>query len=390
MGIPGGKDLGVGIVGCGVISGIYMRNMPQFNGLSLKACADVRPDMAEAQAQQFGIEPLTVEAMLARSDIDIIVNLTVPNAHFAVSQAALQAGKHVFSEKPLCVSPDEARQLLALADTQGLCVGGAPDTFLGAGGRLARQLVDSNAIGKVIAGSIFLMSRGPESWHPDPEFFYKPGGGPVLDMAPYYLSALINLIGPIARVQARATMGFAERVVTSPGPKNGSRIKVETPTTVMAALTSASGAEINFNMSFDVWAHGHPPIELYGTEGSLRVPDPNFYDGLVHVTQRGGEWQERSPAAMYFGQPNFRSPNWPASRPDRANYRCVGIAEMASHIGLGTPHRSSGELATHVLDVMDAILASGVNGSAIELATTTGQPAAMSEANAAALWRGTD
>ena len=382
------KTLGVGIIGCGVISGIYMRNMPLFKGLTLKACADARPESAQAQAKEHGIEALSVEAMLARADIDLVVNLTVPNAHFAVSLAALEAGKHVFSEKPLCVNPAEARQLVQLARARNLVVGGAPDTFLGAGGRLARQIVDSGAIGRVVAGSIFLMSRGPESWHPDPEFFYKPGGGPVLDMAPYYLAALVNLIGPIARVQARATRGFAERVVGAPGPKNGSRIAVEVPTTVMAALTSASGAEINFNMSWDVWAHGHPPIELYGSEGSLRVPDPNFYDGLVHVTQCGGDWQERDSTTMLYGKPNYRAPAWPASRPDRANYRCLGIAEMASSILNGTPHRSSGHLASHVLDVMDAILKSGNDSRSITLEGSSSQPAVLQEADAVGLWRG--
>ena len=226
------NDLGVGIIGCGVISGIYMRNMPLFTGLKLIACADMRPESAKAQAEAYGIEALSVDDMLKRSDIDLVINLTVPNAHFAVSHAALTAGKHVFSEKPLCVTPDESRRLVAEAAKRKLVLGGAPDTFLGASGRLARQLVDKQAIGRVIAGSLFMMSRGPEHWHPDPEFFYKPGGGPVLDLAPYYLAALVNLIGPISRVQARATTGFAERLVTAPGPRNGSHIKVETPTTV--------------------------------------------------------------------------------------------------------------------------------------------------------------
>jgi predicted dehydrogenase len=380
--------LGVGIIGCGVISGIYMKNMPLFNGLALKACADARPESAAAQAKEYGIEALSVPELLARTDIDLIVNLTVPNAHFAVSQAALHAGKHLFSEKPLCVSPKEARQLVQLGQARNLWVGGAPDTFLGAGGRLARQLIDDNTIGRVIAGSVFLMARGPESWHPDPEFFYKPGGGPVLDMAPYYLAALVNLIGPVVRVQARSTKGFAERIVTAPGPKNGSRIGVEVPTTVMAVLTSASGVEINFNMSWDVWAHSHPPIELYGSEGSLRVPDPNFYDGIVHLTQGAGDWQEKNSASLLFGKPNYRAPAWPAARPDRANYRCLGIAEMASSILNGTAHRSSGQLASHVLDVMDAILKSGESGAALTIDVATQQPAAMREADAAGLWRG--
>lgn len=381
------NDLGVGIIGCGVISGIYMRNMPLFAGLRLIACADMRPESAKAQAEAYGIEALSVDDLLKRSDIDLVINLTVPNAHFTVSHAALTAGKHVFSEKPLCVTPDESRRLVAEAAKRKLVLGGAPDTFLGASGRLARQLVDKQAIGRVIAGSLFMMSHGPEHWHPDPEFFYKPGGGPVLDLAPYYLAALVNLIGPISRVQARATTGFAERLVTAPGPRNGSHIKVETPTTVMAMLTSASGAEINFTMSWDVWAHGHPPIELYGSEGSMRYPDPNFYDGLVEVTERGGEWKAHDSSSMHFGEANYRSPAWPASRPSRANYRCVGVSDMASAIQQGTPHRASGQLASHVLEVMYAILESGTEGSTITVAPTIDKPAAMSEADAGNLWR---
>ncbi len=285
------KELGVGIVGCGVISATYMQNMPLFTGIKLVACADMRADVAKAQAATYKIPALPIDTLLKRDDVDIIVNLTPPNAHFEVSLAALSAGKHVFSEKPLCAMVAHGRTLVAEAKARNLSIGCAPDTFLGAGGRLARAVIDEGRIGRILSGSCVLMSHGMEHWHPDPEFFYKPGGGPILDIGPYYLAALVNLLGPVAKVQARASTGFAERLVSSQGPRNGHRIKVETPTTVMALLGFANGVEIMFTMSWDVWKHGHPPIELYGSEGSMRVPDPNFFGGAVEISQCAGDWQ---------------------------------------------------------------------------------------------------
>ena len=382
------RMLGVGIVGCGNISSIYMQNMPSFAGIRLVGCADMRPETAKAQAQKFGTAAMTIEALLARSDIDIVVNLTTPNAHFEVSNAALTAGKHVFGEKPICVEAEHARKLVAEAARRGLKIGCAPDTFLGAGGRLAREIVDSGKIGRVLSGTCFLMSHGMEHWHPDPEFFFKPGGGPILDMAPYYLGALVNLLGPVARVQARTSAGFAERIVTSEGPRRGHSIKVETPTTAMAIVEFAAGADVVFTMSWDVWKHGHPPIELYGTEGSLRVPDPNFFGGTVEHTERGGDWIVSDSSDKPFGKPNWRSPNWAPSLPDRANYRCLGIADLASSAVHDTPHRTSGALASHVLDTMHAILEAGRTGKAVSIASRIDRPAALSDSEAAALWVG--
>jgi predicted dehydrogenase len=380
------STLGVGIVGCGNISSIYMQNMPSFAGVRLVACADVRGEAAAAQAAKFGIAALSIDALLKHPDIDIVVNLTTPNAHFEVSQAALSAGKHVFGEKPLCVEAAQGRSLVAEAAQRGLKLGCAPDTFLGAGGRLAREIVDSGRIGKVLSGSCFLMSHGMEHWHPDPTFFFKPGGGPILDMAPYYLAALVNLLGPVESVQARASAGFAERIVSAEGAMKGKSIAVETPTTVMALVHFAAGADIMFTMSWDVWRHGHPPIELYGTEGSLRVPDPNFFGGAVEFTERGGDWITLESDAKPFGKPNWRSPNWAPSMPDRANYRCLGVAELASAVARGTPHRASGALASHVLEAMHAILTAGAKGGAVSVASRVPQPDVLSDADAAKLW----
>lgn len=381
-------SLNVGIVGCGVISGIYLKNILAYRGLTLRACADMRPEVAQAKAASAGIEAMSVDQLLASEDIDLVVNLTVPAAHFGVSLAALQAGKHVFSEKPLAVDFEQGRKLVDEAEARGLLLGCAPDTFLGAGGRLARKLVDEGAVGRILSGTAFLMSHGMEHWHPDPEFFFKPGGGPILDMAPYYLSALINLMGPVARVFAMASIGFPERVVTADSPRKGERITVETPTSVMALIEFASGAQVTFTMSWDVWKHGHPAIELYGTEGSMRVPDPNFFGGVVETTERGGEWRGHDAGALALGAPNWRSPNWAPEMPDRANYRALGLADLASAALAGTPHRSTGRLALHVLEVMHRILESAATGQAIAITTALDRPPALEEDAAGALWKG--
>jgi predicted dehydrogenase len=383
------NSLNVGIIGCGNISGIYLQNIPAYRGLILRACADMKPEVAQAQASRHGIEALSVDELLAREDIDLVVNLTVPAAHFGVSLAALSAGKHVFSEKPLAVDFEQGRRLVDEAEAHSLLLGCAPDTFLGAGGRLARKLVDDGAVGRILSGTAFLMSHGMEHWHPDPEFFFKPGGGPILDMAPYYLSALVNLVGPVKRVVAMSSIGFPERTITTESsPRKGERIKVETPTHVMALLEFASGAQVTFCMSWDVWKHGHPAIELYGTEGSLRVPDPNFFGGHVEITERGGDWRAVDSSEMPLGAANWRSPNWAPDAPSRANYRALGLADLASAVLRGTPHRSSGRLGLHVLEVMHSILEGAATGQPMAITTTVEHPAILEDADAAGLWKG--
>lgn len=383
-------ELGIGIVGCGVISTIYMQNLALFRNIRLVACADLLPETARAQAEKFGIRALGIEELLRDPEVDVVVNLTTPNAHFGVSHAALTAGKHVFSEKPLCVSAEDGRRLVQEAERRGLKLGCAPDTFLGAGGRLARETIDSGAVGRILSGSCFLMSHGMEHWHPNPDFFFKPGGGPILDLGPYYLGALCNLLGPIESVQARASAGFAERVIGAEGSRKGERITVETPTTVMALLHFAAGADIVLAMSWDVWKHGHPPIELYGTEGSLRAPDPNFFGGVVEITKRGEDWQALDSSNRLYGKPNWRSPFWPPETPDRANYRCLGIADLASAVLHGTPHRSSGAFAAHVLEAMHAILQAGTHGGTIAVAAPVDRPKPLTDEEAASYWRGAE
>ncbi|WP_035829857.1 Gfo/Idh/MocA family protein [Kaistia adipata] len=372
--------LGIGVIGCGNIAGTYLRNAELFPGVEIRACADISIEAAERRAEEFGIRATSINALLAADDIDLVLNLTVPNAHFDVSMAALSAGKHVFTEKPLAATAALGRQLVEEADRRGLSIGSAPDTFLGAAGRLARRLMDEGAIGKVVTGTAFMMTRGMEHWHPSPQFYYQPGGGPVLDMGPYYITMLVNLLGPARRVMAMNVTGEPERLITAPGPSCGTRFSVGTPTTVTALLEFASGATVVAVMSWDVFRHGNHPIELHGTEGSLRLPDPDTFGGSVSLSRSGAPWQEQSTAADLHGRLN-----WPYDAPDRANYRMLGVAELARALAEGRPARASGALALHVLEVLEGMLESSVSGVAVDLLERNVRPAPLAEAEAATL-----
>lgn len=380
-----GSSIGVGLVGTGDIAPIYLKNLPTFEGLRLVACTGRNADIVAAKAAAFGIEAISLDEMLRRPDIGIIVNLTPPAAHADITSAALSAGKHVYSEKPLAANAADGRRLVREARGRGLALGCAPDTFLGAAGRAARSIVDGGHIGRILSGTCMFMSHGMEHRHPNPEFFFKPGGGPVFDIGPYYLTMLVNLLGPVAQVQARASRGSKERVVTARGGQFGQRIEVETPTTVLAILSFRSGADISFTVSWDVWRHGHSPIELYGSEGSLKLADPDTFGGALAFAERGGEWQPIDCSNLPFGHPNWRSPAVARDKPLSANYRGIGVADMASHILNGTPHRSSVALASHVLDVMEAILQAAEEGQTVGVPSSVERPAAMSDDDAQAL-----
>ncbi|MCX5568602.1 Gfo/Idh/MocA family protein [Kaistia nematophila] len=377
------KRLGIGVIGCGNIASTYLRNAALFPGVELRACADMQPEAAQRRAREFGIQALGVDALFAADDIDLVLNLTVPNAHFDISMAALSAGKHVFTEKPLAATAAEGRKLVAEAKQRNLAIGSAPDTFLGAAGRLARRLMDEGAIGRVVAGTAFMMGRGMEHWHPAPQFYYQPGGGPVLDMGPYYVTMLVNLLGPAKRVMALSTIGQAERLITAPGPNHGTAFPVGTPTTIMALIEFVSGASVTLGMSWDVFRHGNHPIELHGTEGSLRLPDPDTFGGTVALSRLGEAWEELSTAETLNGRIN-----WPYDAPDRANYRMLGVADLARSLDGGTPARASGDLALHVLEVLEGILQAGASGSAVTLPECEVRPASLTEAEAAELQAG--
>lgn len=351
---------GIGIIGCGTISPAYLKAVRRFPDLAVQALADVDPSAAAARSAEFGIPAVTIETLLADPAIAIVVNLTVPKAHVAVGHACLRAGKHVHSEKPLGIATAEARGLLSAAAERGLRVGCAPDTFLGGAHQTCRALVDDGAIGRPVGGSAVFLCPGHERWHPNPAFYYGEGGGPMLDMGPYYITDLVNLLGPVAEVSGMTSRPRDERRVAS-GPLAGRTIPVEVPTHAAGTLRFASGAIVSLAMSFDVPKHRHVPIEIYGTEASLIVPDPNFFGGRIEMAVTGGDWREVATRHPFADD----------------NYRSIGVADMAQAIRSGEPHRASGDLAFHVLEVMEAFGRSSDEGRTIAIESRPERPAPL-------------
>ena len=359
----------IGVIGCGVISSAYLRGLARSSMVKVKSIADIDQEAARAQAEAFNVSAETVEAVLADPDIELVVNLTVPTAHFDVSRRILNAGKHVYSEKPLCTSLQDAKELTDLANERGLRVGCAPDTFLGASHQASREAIDTGVIGNVLSGSLCVLSRGMEAWHPNPDFFFRPGGGPILDLGPYYLTQLVNLLGPVKDVFASASTGFGSRTIGS-GPRAGEIIPVEIPTSYSAILSHHSGARITFEASWDVWKHQRVPIELYGTLGSLSVPDPNFFGDNPRVSVQNADWELIDISRHAFGAPNreLRSGN------SVADHRSIGVIDMVSGICHDRPHRANGELALHVLEVLEAISLSASERRAVEIFSRCARP----------------
>jgi predicted dehydrogenase len=351
----------IGIAGIGNISGIYLDNLTgMFAGrVKLTAVTDIDYWRAQAAAQKYNLKAYGSLNDMA-DDVDIVLNITPPKFHFEVAFAAVKAGLHVYNEKPLCTKREEAQKLMKTAAEKGLRVGGAPDTFMGAGLQTCRRLIDEGRIGTPVAATAFMMSHGPEHWHPSPDFFYKEGGGPMFDMGPYYLTALISLLGPVARVTGSARISTPERTITN-STDYGRIIKVEIPTHICGVLDFECGVVGTLITSFDVYSHTLPRIEIYGTEGTLRVPDPNTFGGHVYVKRlREEEWTEI-----------------PLEKEYSENSRGLGITDMAEAIEQDRPHRASGELAYHALDIMHAIHDASRLGKHIELKSRCGRPAAL-------------
>lgn len=352
----------VGIIGCGNISGIYFKNMCQvFDILEVTACADLIMDRAQEKAKEFpGVRAVTVEELLADPEIEIVVNLTIPKAHAEVAMKSVKASKSVHGEKPITVALDEGKKLLKIAKAKGVLVGNAPDTFMGAGIQTCRKLIDDGVIGEPVAATAFMMCHGPESWHPDPEFFYEVGGGPMFDMGPYYLTALINLLGPVKRVTGSARISFPTRTITSE-KKKGKVVKVEVPTHIAGVMDFVSGAVGTIITSFDVWAHSLPCIEIYGSKGSMQVPDPNCFGGPVRLRKPGEKDWTEIPLTHGYAE----------------NSRGIGAADMAYALRSGRAHRASGELAYHVLDIMHAFHDASKRGRRVEIESSCERPAAL-------------
>lgn len=338
-----------------------MQNARTFEAIEVAACADLVPQRAEAKAAEFDIpRACSADELLADPEIEIVLNLTTPQTHAEIALAALETGKSVYNEKPLAISHADGLRILETARSNGLRVGCAPDTFLGGAWQTARQLVDNGAIGEPVAATAFMMCHGHEHWHPDPEFLYQVGGGPLFDMGPYYLTALINLLGPVRRVTGSARVTFSERTITS-SPKRGKKIKVETPTHMAGVLDFASGVIGTIITSFDVWHANLPFIEIYGSTGSLSLPDPNAFGGPLRLRGADDEaWRDELPA---FGCVEEN--------------RGLGLADMAHAMRSGRPHRANGELAMHVLDIMHAFHDAAREGRRIELRSSCERPAPL-------------
>ncbi|MGW0807286.1 Gfo/Idh/MocA family protein [Nonomuraea sp. NPDC002799] len=347
--------VGVALVGAGVISGEYLRNLGAFPDVRVLGLADLDTGRAAQVAREHGV-PVSgdLATVLAVPEVEIVVNLTVPSAHAAVALECLRAGKHVYGEKPLAMDVDEGAKVMAEAAGLGLRVGGAPDTFLGPGLQSAVHALRSGLIGEPVAVTAATQSLGPESWHPNPEFFYQPGGGPLFDLGPYYLTALVSLLGPVSRVAASTRRARAERVVGS-GPKAGTVFPVDVPTHVNALLDFPGSATAAATFSFDS-SVSRRIIEIIGTEGALSLPDPNTFAGPLLVRD------------LY--ESDWRELPVPATTASRG----IGVLDLARSLRAGTPHRASGDLAHHVLELMSAIAESSERAEFRSIASTTTAP----------------
>jgi predicted dehydrogenase len=355
------RQIQAGLIGCGNISEAYFAGCQRYDILKLTACADLDPARARAKAEKHGVRACTVDELLTDPAIEIIINLTIPQAHAPLNERILRAGKHAYTEKPFALDVRESRRVLALAHRKKLLVGSAPDTFLGGGIQTARQLLDDGVIGRPLAATAFMTCRGHESWHPAPGFYYQRGGGPMFDMGPYYVTALVNLLGPVRRVSAMTRASFPHRLITSQ-PLAGKKVKVEVPTHYSGTVGFVNGAVGTVIMSFDTWpVPDQPCIVLYGSEGTMLVPDPNTFTGPVRV-RRGAD---NTFNAM------------PLTHSDR-RLRGTGVADLAySILRRKRRHRCSGELAHHVIEVMAAFEKSSVLGRQVRLTSTTRRPAAL-------------
>ncbi|MBR6772296.1 MAG: Gfo/Idh/MocA family oxidoreductase [Clostridia bacterium] len=353
----------VGIVGNGNISPIYLKNLSQTfkNIVNLKGVCDLIPERSAKAASDWNVPVIYKDMyeMFADPEIEIVVNLTTPGQHYGVAIEALKAGKNTHSEKPMSINRENAAELAALAREKGLLIGVAPDTFMGAGIQTCRKLIDDGYIGTPIGAAAYMTCHGHESWHPDPEFYYEPGGGPMLDMGPYYTTALINLLGPVKSLTGYSRRMYDTRTITSAG-KYGKVIPVEVDTHVTGVMEFASGVIGQIIMSFDMWRAEHPFIEIYGTEGSLLVPDPNGFGGPVKLSRMGGEYMEIPLTHIYS-----------------ENSRGIAVADMARALRTGRAHRASGELAFHALDVMLGFGDSSASGQRYDLVTTCSRPAPL-------------
>lgn len=357
--LVGAGPVGVGVVGCGTISAEYLRSLTSFPDLAVLGCADVDLERARRASERFGVPAAAdIEALLGDPRIEIVVNLTPPAEHAGVALATLLVGKHTYGEKPLALETDQAQLVLRTAAERRLRVGSAPDTFLGPGLQQCLRLVEAGEIGEPLSALACYQDPGPEHWHPNPDFLYRAGGGPLLDLAPYYLTALVQLLGRVSRVAATAVAAWPERTIGS-GPRTGVSFTVEVPTHVTALLEFESGPVATTVWSFDSPMKRHGFVEVTGTDATLRLPDPNQFAGPSYIRRRGDtEWHELTAPGFVAG-------------------RGVGVLELARAIRTGAEHRASGELAAHIVDVMSGIAESSRDGTFVPVRTTFTRPAPL-------------
>ena len=372
-----GKIFKVGLIGCGHIAETYFRAHKYFNNFKIVKCADIKTSAAIKCSKINKIKYLSVNNLLKDKEIDIILNLTPPKEHFKIAKKSLLNGKHVYSEKPLAINLKEGKELVKISKRKKLYRGNAPDTFLGGGNQKSKELIDKRTIGRISLGNAIFAFPGVQSYHPNPEpWFAKKEGGPVIDMGPYYLTALVNLLGPAKEVKAASLMKGTKFRKIGIGPKKGKKIKVECPTTYFTTIVFKNNSIIRLTLSFDVIAHQRNHIELYGTKGSMIVPDPNMFGGSVFICKKlGSSWSEYKTNKMPLGKINIRTQSSRANEsPTNANYRGVGLAEMAYCIENKKKHRCSAELSVHVLDLIQSTMESAKSNNPIKMTTSCKLP----------------
>ena len=375
------KVFKIGLIGCGHIAETYFRAEKYFNNIKIIKCADINEKASKRCALNYGIKSTTVNELLKDKQIEIILNLTIPKSHYQISKKALINGKHVYSEKPLAINLNDGKKLLKISKKKKLYLGNAPDTFLGGGIQKSKELVEKNIIGNVKLGNAVFAFPGIQSYHPNPEpWFTKKEGGPVIDMGPYYITALVNLLGPAKKVSSTIIQGQKYRTIGI-GPKKGKKFKVECPTTYLSTITFKNNSVIRLTLSFDVIAHQRNHIELYGEKGSMIVPDPNMFGGSVLTCNKlGDNWREFKTSKMPLGRINIRTQSSRANEtPTNANYRGVGLSEMAYSIENKRKHLCSGEISLHVLDIITSIMKAARSGKIQYINTFCAKPKKFSK-----------
>jgi len=370
----------VGLIGCGNIAETYFRSQEYFNNIKFISCADVNEEASKKCSVEYGIKAQSVDELLSNSDVDVVLNLTIPQAHYEVTKKTLLTGKHSYCEKPMSISFDQGKELVQIAKDNNLYLGNAPDTFLGGGGQLSRQLLDAGEIGDVKLGNFIFAFPGVETFHYNPDSWYKKGGGPIIDMGPYFFSMLVHLLGPSKNVRSRGIKVKENRNIDN-GPRKDEKVEVEIPTSYTFNVEFHSGALIQGFISFDVLNHQRNHMELYGTKGSMIVPDPNMFGGPVTISKElGSAWVEHSAEEMYLGKVNIINHSGRSNEaPKQSNYRGAGLADMIHAIENNLDHRCSGDLALHVLDLIESTIKAAEVGEEITLQTTCKKPEPFTE-----------